>query len=178
MVQNLHSRFIQPTAIQLKPEAYRRVLGWAYPSRGLPWTWKYSYKCTQTLSAACWSQAVVACSKAEAVNDCYPCSCSVFNYIPDFRAWETRAAVAGKWPGTQGGRNFCLNPTSSICIPGTSLSNHSIDRWLTFSAQVSQQPNATSSSGRFSLAFREKRPGDEIEPNANLDRNVNLKRER
>ena len=83
MVQNLHSRFIQPTAIQLKPEAYRRVLGWAYPSRGLPWTWKYSYKCTQTLSAACWSQAVVACSKAEAVNDCYSCSCSVFNYIPD-----------------------------------------------------------------------------------------------
>ena len=34
----------------------RRVLGWAYPSRGLPWTWKCSYKCTQTLSAACWSR--------------------------------------------------------------------------------------------------------------------------
>ena len=178
MVQNLRSRFIQPTAMQLKPKAYRGVLGWAYPSPGLPWTWKYSYKCTQTLYAACWSQAVVACSKAEAVNDCYSCSCSVFNYIPDLRAWKTRAVVAGKWPDTQEGRNFCLNPTSSICIPGTSLSSHSIDRWLTFSTQVSQQPNATSSSGHFSLAYREKRPGNEVEPNANLDRNVNLKRER
>ena len=163
MVQSVRSRLIQLTVSS---------------SRGLPWTWKCSCKCTQTLSAACWSQAVVACSKAEAVNVCYPCWSSVFNYFPDLRAWETRAVLAGKWPGTQGGPNFCLNPTSSICIPGTSLSNHSIDRWLTFSAQVSQQPNATSSSGRFSLAFREKRPGDEIEPNANLDRNVNLKRER
>ena len=43
---------------QLKAAAYpgRGLLWWAYPSRGLPWTWKRSYKCTQTLFAACWSR--------------------------------------------------------------------------------------------------------------------------
>ena len=34
----------------------RGVLGWAYPSCGLPWRWKCLYRYTQTLSAACWSR--------------------------------------------------------------------------------------------------------------------------
>ena len=98
MVQNLRSRLIQPMASSRRGLSWRRVLGWAYPCRGLPWTWKSSSKCTQTLFPACW------CLVAEAVNDC--CVCSVFNYIPDLHGRETRAAVAGNDLLHERARNF------------------------------------------------------------------------
>ena len=50
-VQGLFS----PRLVQAAAYPGRGVLGWAYPSCGLTWTWKCSYKCTK-MSAACWSR--------------------------------------------------------------------------------------------------------------------------
>ena len=55
MVQNLRSR-LNPRLSQAAAYPGSGDLGWAYPSRGLSWTWKCSYKCNLTLSAACWSR--------------------------------------------------------------------------------------------------------------------------
>ena len=131
MVQNLRSRLIQPTATS------SRVLSWPR-SFGLGLS-----KPRLTLDVKVFVQTAVKRCPRHAVRKC--CACSVFNYIPDLHGWETRAAVAGKWPAARENSKFCLNNTSSICIPGTSLSNHSIDRWRTFRRgfrQVSQQRNA------------------------------------
>ena len=58
--RGLHKRYVHglfnPRPAQAAAYPGRGVLGWAYPSRGLPGTWKCSYKCTQTLTAACWSR--------------------------------------------------------------------------------------------------------------------------
>ena len=100
--KSIRSRLIQPTASS---------------SGGLSWTWKCSYKCTPTLSAACWSRERLL-------------RMLFFNYIPGFRGRETRATVAGKWTAVRESRKFRLNSISSIAE--NSLSNHSIDRWRTF----------------------------------------------
>ena len=138
------------------------LLGWAYPSRGLPWTWKCSYKCTQMLSAAwlaetlCWS---LCWSRERMLRMLY------FQLYPrpltlDLHGRETHTAVAGKWPAAQElhkrAGKFRLNPTSSIAE--TSLSNHSIDHWRTLRRGF-----------RKSIATT---------PHSNLDRSVNLKRKR
>ena len=127
MVQNLCSRLIQPKASSSRGFwPGRRVLGWAYPSRGLPWT------------------------SAEAVNDC--CTCSVFNYIPDLHGRETSVAVVGKWvlfaftKWKMADRDSCkkrnawsapeekqvLLICSELEIVGTSRWNHSTDRCRIF----------------------------------------------
>ena len=54
----------------------------------------------------------------ESFND--SCSCSLF----------TPAAMAGNRPSVRESRKFCQNFISPIA--GTSLSNHSVDRWWTF----------------------------------------------
>ena len=53
MVQNMRLR---PRLAQAEAYPGRGVLGCPHPVRGLSWTWKCSYKWTQTLSAACWSR--------------------------------------------------------------------------------------------------------------------------
>ena len=103
MVQDLRSRLIQPMASS---------------SRGLPWTWRHSYKCTWTLSMAFWS-----CERLLRM------LCFQY-YIPDLHGREMRAAVAGTWLAVWESWKFSLNSTSSIA--GISLSNHLIDRWWTF----------------------------------------------
>ena len=113
----VHSLF-NPPLVQAVAYPAQGVLGGAYPSHGLlPWMWSYNgLKCCLWL--------------AETMNDC--CACSVFNYIPDLHSWETSAAVVGKWAAAWENRKFSLNSTLSLCIPRTSLSSHSTDRWWTF----------------------------------------------
>ena len=53
MVQNLRSRLIQPTASSSRGLSWPRSFGLGLSK---PRTWKCSYKCTKTLSAACWSR--------------------------------------------------------------------------------------------------------------------------
>ena len=113
----VHSLF-NPPLVQAVVYPGQGVLGGAYPSHGLlPWMCSYNgLKCCLWL--------------AETMNDCS--ACSVFNYIPDLHSWETSAAVVGKWAAAWENRKFSLNSTLSLCIPRTSLSSHSTDRWWTF----------------------------------------------
>ena len=109
MVQNLRSRLIQPTASCCSSRclSWSRSFGLAYPSRSLPWTWKCSYKCTKTLSAACWSRERLLAR-------------SVFNYFPDLHGPDTHAALAGIWPAARESRKFRLNSTLSIACSSLS----------------------------------------------------------
>ena len=143
MVQNLRSPLIQPTASS---------------SRGLSWPRSLVLSLSKprlTFGRESVSiNTVKRCPRlAEAVNDC--CACSVFYYIPDLHGWETRAAVAGKWPAA--GETEILSKLHIIHMHPWNIAFKPLD-W-----------SLTNFSSRFPRKFRKS-------PNANLERNVNLKR--